>query len=62
MQALRDAMQITATYFAPVPFGSLEWLVHLMRVEVKDYTASAPSSTVDAPIASTPPQVRAGEG
>ena len=64
MQALRNAMQITASNVAPVPFRPLEWLVHSMRVKVKDYTAAAvaaPASAPDAPIASNPAQVRAGE-
>ena len=62
MQVLRVAMKITANYVASVPFRPLEWLVRSMRVRVKHYTAAtAASSAADAPIASTPAQVRAGE-
>ena len=61
MQALRNAMQITATCDPTVPFRPLEWLAHSMRVRVKQYTAAAASSTAAAAIASTPDQVWAGE-
>ena len=63
MQALRNAMQMTASDVAPVPFRPLEWLARSIRVEVKDYTeaAAASSAAHDAAIASTPAQVRAGE-
>ena len=60
MQALRNAMQITANDVASVSFRPLEWLVRSMRVKVKDFTA-APASAPDAAIASNPAQVRAGE-
>ena len=61
MQALRNvAMHITANDVAPVPFRPLEWLVRSMRVRVKDYTPAA-ASAPDAPIASAPVQVWAGE-
>ena len=59
MQDLRNAMQITANNVAAVTFRPLEWLVRSMRAWAKHYTAEA--STADAPIASTPAQVRAGE-
>ena len=63
MQALRNVMQITANDVASVPFRPLEWLVRSMRVRVKDFTAAvaAAVSAPDAPIASNPAQVRAGE-
>ena len=59
MQALRNAMRITLNDVAPVPFRPLEWLVCSIRLMVKEYTAAA--SAPDAPIASNPAQVRAGE-
>ena len=61
MQALRNAMRMTANDVAPVPFRPLEWLVREMRVRVKHYTSTAASSTADAAIANTPAQVWAGE-
>ena len=59
MQALRNAMQTTATDVAAasVPVRPLELLVHSIRALVKDYTKGA----TDVPTTSTPAQVRAGE-
>ena len=58
MQGLRNAMQTTGNHVddASVPFGPLEWLAHLIRVEVKDYAAGA----TDVPITSPTTQVRSG--
>ena len=56
-QALRNAMQTSAPHAVAAPFRPLEWIVHSIRAEVKDYTASSTEALITTP----PAQVRSGE-
>ena len=62
LRTIEAAMEMRANSVARVPPSPLKWLVDLIQMRIKDYTAAAAgASTLDASIASTPTQVWDGE-